>query len=132
MSAHEVVRLTMPADPEYIPLARVTVAGLASRLGFSWDEIEDLRLAVDELCFAIVGSESVPGSLNLRYQMDGDLLEVEGTLDSPPTGRLPSFNDWSGRILTALVDAHGIESDGHVPPRAWLRKTALERPTDGV
>ncbi len=117
----------MPASPEYVRLARITVAGLASRLGFSWDEIEDLRLAIDELCFAIVGSEAVPGSLSLRYRMSGEVLEVGGTLDDAPTGRSPTFSDWSGRILTALVDDHGTDSDGPVPTGAWFRKTRLVR-----
>ena len=41
--------------PEFLRLARVTAAGLAGRLGFSFDEVEDLRLAIDELCFGLTG-----------------------------------------------------------------------------
>ncbi len=127
MSAQEVVHLTMPARPEFLRLARVTVAGLASRLGFSWDEIEDLRLAIDELCFAIVGTEALPGSLVVRYRLSEHALEVEGFLGDGPSSRVPAFSDLSGLILTALVDAHGTQSDGSRPARAWLRKARLER-----
>ena len=36
-------------DPEFLRLARVTATGLASRLRFTFDEVDDLRLAIDEL-----------------------------------------------------------------------------------
>src|SRR2546423_11409599 len=49
------VRLVVPAAPEYLRLVRLTAAGLASRLGFTFDEVEDLRIAVDELCFHLLG-----------------------------------------------------------------------------
>jgi len=127
VSAEEVVLLTMPASPEHVRLARVTLAGFASRLGFSWDEIEDLRLAIDELCFAIVGNEAVPGSLHLRYRISGNVLEVKGALDDTSTSRTPTFSEWSVRILAALVDAHGTEPDDPSPTGAWFRKTRLER-----
>src|SRR3954471_249439 len=49
-----VVRLIVPRALEFVPLARVTVAGYAARLGFDIDEIEDSRIAVDELARILV------------------------------------------------------------------------------
>src|SRR5579875_1546526 len=72
------VRLTVPAMPEYLRLARVTAAGLASRLGFSFDEVEDLRLAIDELCYGLTGNTGRPGTVEIRYQVGPDGLVVEG------------------------------------------------------
>lgn len=120
MSAHEVISLRLPARPEFLRLARVTVAGLAGRLGFSWDQIEDLRLAVDELCFATVGNEALSGSLTVLCRVDEHALEVEATLDGESPDRVPVFNELSARILTALVDDHGTGDSR--PARAWLRK----------
>ncbi len=51
MSSQDEVRLAVPARPEFLGLARVTAAGLAGRLGFTFDQVEDLRLAIDEILF---------------------------------------------------------------------------------
>src|SRR5688572_22980454 len=75
------VHLALPATPEFVRLARVTATGLASRAGFSIDEVEDLRLAIDELCFTLIGSKGKEGRLELRYRLDGNALEVFGSLD---------------------------------------------------
>src|SRR3954462_13050383 len=72
------VRLAVPATAEFLRLARVTAAGLASRLGFTFDEVDDLRLAIDELCFALIGAKGRQGTVQLRYQVLDDGLEVTG------------------------------------------------------
>ena len=46
----DVVLLTVPADGTYLAVLRTATAGLAARLHFALDEIEDLRIAVDEAC----------------------------------------------------------------------------------
>ena len=61
------VQLVVPAAPEYLRLARMTAAGLASRLGFTYDDVEDLRIAVDELCFVLVGTAGRPGTIALTF-----------------------------------------------------------------
>ena len=44
------VTLTIPCAPEYVGTARLTILGVASRMGFSYDQVEDIRLAVGEAC----------------------------------------------------------------------------------
>ncbi len=46
----DVVELRIPCKPEYVALARLTVAAIASRLDYSLEEIEDVKLAVAEAC----------------------------------------------------------------------------------
>jgi anti-sigma regulatory factor (Ser/Thr protein kinase) len=123
------VRLTVPATPEYLRLARVTATGLASRLGFTYDQVEDLRLAIDELCFALIGSKGRLGTVSLRYALADDGLEVVGIGlfdDDGTTG--PSLNDFSQQILRALVDEYGVarDDDGRPSFRLVKRRTAGE------
>lgn len=46
----QVVELQIPCRPEYVSVARLTVAGVASRLPFGYDVIEDIKQAVAEAC----------------------------------------------------------------------------------
>src|SRR5882757_3852164 len=98
------VRLTMPATPQLLRVARLTAAGLAGRLGFSFDEIEDIKIAVDELCFALVGSRGRKGSLTVTYKLNGTrlVIEGEGRFDDPSPDPAPS--ELSAQILAAVVD----------------------------
>ena len=128
------VELTLPARPDLLVLARMTVGAVAARAAMAVDDIEDLRLAIDELCLSVVG-EHTGGRLELRYDWDPSGMEVSCTfralgsdspgsrsvesLDGDSVGHLPM--DLSERILDALVDEHGRDAvdGGH---RAWFKK----------
>lgn len=105
------VRLSVPATPEFLRLARVTATGLASRIGFSFDDVEDLRLAIDELCFALMGNRGREATMHLSYRVLDGALEIEGVLEPSGEGHL---SEWSDQILDALVDEHevGVATDG--------------------
>ena len=103
------VRLEVPAKPEFLRLARVTAAGLASRLGFSYDEVEDLRLAIDELCFGLTGARGQEGTVAVHYVLNDQSLRVEGHGRFTAPDRRAELSDLSQVILKALVDEHGLE-----------------------
>ena len=44
------VEVKIPCRPEYVGVARLAILGVASRMRFSYDEVEDVRLAVGEAC----------------------------------------------------------------------------------
>ena len=110
----EEVRLTMPATPQLLRVARLTAAALASRLGFSFDEIEDVKIAVDELCFALVGSKGRDGNLMIVYRLRDHHLEIagEGTFVTDEREQTPAPSELSAQILAAVVDEHDISRDG--------------------
>jgi len=114
------VRLAVPARPEFVGLARVTAAGLASRLGFTFDQVEDLRLAIDEMCFGLTGSKGKDGILELRFLLRPEGLTVQGKGSFSPPGPV-HLSELSKVILDALVDEHSI-SDGADGPRFRLMK----------
>lgn len=113
------VRLVVPAAPEYLRLVRLTAAGLASRLGFTFDEVEDLRIAVDELCFHLLGEADEPDpsgdprTMDLVYSAGGDFITITGRTSR--TGDVPEPSELSEQILDALVDEHEVSgSNGTV------------------
>jgi len=46
----DAISLKFPSLPDYLGVARLTVSAVAHRLGFSYNEIEDIKLAVGEAC----------------------------------------------------------------------------------
>jgi serine/threonine-protein kinase RsbW len=106
------VELRIPADSAYLSVLRTATAGLAARLDFTLDDIEDLRIAVDEAC-AVVLPQARPES-DLRcsfYLMPATLaVEVSAHCDAP---RPPHRDGFAWTVLSALtseLDA-GVEGD---------------------
>jgi serine/threonine-protein kinase RsbW len=122
------VILTFPARGDLVVLARLVASAISSRVGFDIEELEDLRLAVGELCLlALAGSDARHGDLRLEFTVSPESLDISCTLGgaAPATGTRGAEGDaadeLSEQILAALVDEHGRETeDGSV--RAWLRK----------
>lgn len=48
MRPFDYVEVRIPAKAQYVGVARLTISGLASRLGFTYDDIEDLKIASSE------------------------------------------------------------------------------------
>jgi serine/threonine-protein kinase RsbW len=81
---------------------RTATAGLAARLDFTLDEIEDLRIAVDEAC-ALLLPDAEPGSaMTCVFALTDRTLAVTVTVPSR-TGRVPRRNTFAWTVLTALA-----------------------------
>jgi len=74
------VDLTVPASSEHLRVLRLVAASLAARLGIDVDQLDDLRIAVDELCSLLI--EHAPDGARLRLTLGSDSgrLVVEGSL----------------------------------------------------
>ena len=109
------VELRLPADGAYLSVLRTATAGLAARLDFTLDEIEDLRIAVDEAC-ALLLPDAVPGAeLTCVFSLGAEALSMTVSVPSR-TGRMPRRNTFAWTVLTALageVDA-SVGEDGLV------------------
>jgi len=121
VGSEDEVHLAVPAKPEFLGLARVTAAGLASRLGFSYDQVEDLRLAIDEICFGVTGSKGKEGRLELHFLLspEGLTVEGEGHFDAPGAMQLSELSEV---ILNALVDEHSMDSTTGTPRFRLVKK----------
>ncbi|WP_370249531.1 anti-sigma factor [Nocardioides sp.] len=100
------VELRLPAEGAYVAVVRSTTAGLAARLDFTIDDIEDLKIVVGEA-----------GALLLELAEPGSDLTVE-------------FHLGEGRLDLALsatvVPGATIDRDGF----AWLMLSTLAPDAD--
>ena len=107
------VQLRLPADGAYLSVLRTATAGLAARLDFTLDEIEDLRIAVDEACAMLLPDAVEGGDLTCLFTLTENALVV--SVSVPTTdGRLPSRDTFAWTVLNALageVDAAADEND---------------------
>ncbi len=105
------VELRIPADSAFLSVLRTATAGLAARLDFTLDDIEDLRIAVDEAC-AMVLPQALPGSdLNCSFYLEHNTLSVSvaAECESP---RLPSHDGFAWTVLAALTTSLESQVDG--------------------
>ncbi|HEY3736778.1 MAG TPA: ATP-binding protein [Jatrophihabitans sp.] len=69
----DAVVLTVPADTAYVSTVRLAAASLAARSDLTIDEVDDLRLAVDEACSLLL-PHTTGGMLSVRFSIDpGDI-----------------------------------------------------------
>jgi serine/threonine-protein kinase RsbW len=96
------VTVRMPADGAYLSVLRTATAGLAARLDFTLDDIEDMRIAVDEAC-AMLLSQAIPGScLECNFALSPDDMTI--TVSVPCLNpRPPSGETFAWTVLSALA-----------------------------
>ena len=121
------IRLSVPARADYVHVLRSVTASVAAKLDFSYDDIEDLRLAVDEACAYLLGLRQGPKSLSLTITPSGGALDVLASIDGAETADrvqgLQANMVW--HLLGALTDeARFEESGGHPGIRFTKRAPA--------
>ncbi|WP_280771517.1 anti-sigma B factor RsbW [Salipaludibacillus daqingensis] len=86
----DVIEMKVPAKPEYVGVVRLTVSGVANRLGYSYDDIEDIKIAVAEACTNVVNhayeENQTQDDMHLSFSVFEDRLELivadhGGTID---------------------------------------------------
>ncbi|MCM3671972.1 anti-sigma B factor RsbW [Mesobacillus maritimus] len=76
---YDYVEMKIPAKPEFVGVIRLTLSGIASRMGFSYDEIEDLKIATSEACTNAVQHayrKNEQGEVVIGFGLFQDRLEV--------------------------------------------------------
>ena len=132
----EEITLSLPAQPQFARVARLTVTGLASRVGFSYDEIEDLRIAVGEMCSLLLPGPA--GQLTFRCWVTAEAVSViatRGLLVEPsfsgPGQRRQTTLDRGALELLALGMEEATQSGtllGALPPEVAAKTGTAPRP----
>jgi serine/threonine-protein kinase RsbW len=107
----DVVEVRVPADVAYVSTLRLTAAGLAARCDLTIDEIEDLRLAVDEACALLLPLAAHGGTLEARFVVAPGHLEVSASVLSAGDGELDR-QGFAWTVLGALATSVEVGRDG--------------------
>jgi len=132
------VELTIPADPAFLRLVRLAAADAASRAGLTIEEIDDLRIAVDELCLLLVRGALEP-DVDIPHdevtRLSVSFVTMAGAVEVRARGGRPDHGGWgeaeqeiSRAIVKAVVDEYEILDDAAVGG-FWLLKRATRAQT---
>lgn len=94
--------LRLPADSAYLAVLRTATAGLAARINFTLDDIEDLRIAVDEACAILLPQARPASELQCQFWLGQATMTVAvgATCEDP---RPPAEQGFAWRVLSALT-----------------------------
>lgn len=104
----------VPAETAYVAVVRMATAGIAARLDFTLDDVEDLRMAVGEACAMVLTKAAPQGSLSARFGLSQDRIDVEISADSLAIDP-PDPNSFAWQVLsTTASDVRADAEDGRV------------------
>ena len=111
--------LVMPADKDYLALARLTTMHLAGLLNLPIGRVTDLRLAVNEACVLLLGAPAsvldgrgAPAKSELELSFERGPEQLRITVRGPAPACPPDPEDIGWLVLQALVDEVRLETVG--------------------
>jgi serine/threonine-protein kinase RsbW len=121
----ETIRVSVPARPEFVHVLRSVSAAVASRMGLSLDDVDDLRLAVDEACAHLLALPGVASTFRLDLRCHPERLEVVASIDTGTSAWPPSgFEDTlAWRVLGALAENVRFELWNGTPAIRIVKRT---------
>lgn len=131
MQPGDVVRLRVPAATAFVGVARSLAAGVATRLDFDLDHVEDLRLAVSEACSIALPAAALDSDLALDLHIGKGELTLELT-SATTASEPPGVDSFAWTVLTALAeDASAEVADGRLGIRLRFVSAAAPLELDG-
>jgi hypothetical protein len=96
------VHLVIPACSEFLRALRLVAADAAVRAGLDCEEVEDFRIAVDELSHAVM--TATDHHLHVTFRTSDDKVIARGTARSRSSVVPPAMTELSSTIVTGVAD----------------------------
>jgi serine/threonine-protein kinase RsbW len=106
----DAVEVRIPADVVYVSTLRLTAASLAARCNLTIDDIEDLRLAVDEACALLLPHASPGSTLDVRFELAEGRLAVETSVHTIEAAE-PDRSGFAWTVLGALASSVNVRQE---------------------
>lgn len=100
-----------------IPTIRTVAADLAARADFDVDSIDDLRMAVDDLCAMLVRVAAADATLHCTFTVRAERIEVAAETDVDDLADPLPTGSFAWRVLQCLADEVGATSVPAEPGR---------------
>ena len=117
--ACETIKMEISANPDFVSIIRLTTSGIANKIGFSIDDIEDMKVAVSESCTNAI-KHSKDNKFSVEYTIFEDGLTIK-IVDSgkgydvdavdKPNLKEPKESGLGLFIIQSLMDEVDIKSD---------------------
>lgn len=101
------IHIELPVEKEFARLLRLMVSGIASRLNFDLDGVDDLKIAVEEAYLMAMRSK-VEGPLRVSFALETDRLQIDFQGKSAATVGENSPENLGNFILDAVVDEMSV------------------------
>jgi serine/threonine-protein kinase RsbW len=123
----DIVEVHAPADVVYVSTLRLTAASLAARCDLTIDDIEDLRLAVDEACALLLPHATAESTLDARFVLHEGRLEVETSVRTAESAE-PDRTGFAWTVLGALASTVDVRKhDGQLIIAVTKQREAAAR-----
>jgi hypothetical protein len=99
--------LVVSPDAQHLRAVRLVAADAGRRAGLSLSEIDDLRIAVDELAQALI--DVTEHRLVVRVAVHGNQVVVRGTARRRRSDPAPGLGTVPELIVDAVTDHHRLE-----------------------
>jgi serine/threonine-protein kinase RsbW len=108
------IKLTVPARGDYARTVRMTAAELATRMRMSYDEVDDVRMAIEEAFVYACECAEDDHEVTFEFTLgDGELSATVGPLPVCDTeeGQSTSAESYAEFILRSVCDEFSIEHE---------------------
>lgn len=115
----ETIKMEIASNPQYVSVIRLTTSGIANKIGFCLEDIEDIKVAVSEAC-----TNAIKHSLDNKFSVEYTIFENGLTITIIDSGKgydvdsidVPNLEEpkESGLglfIIQSLMDEVDIKSD---------------------
>lgn len=78
----ETIKMEIASNPQYVSVIRLTTSGIANKIGFCLEDIEDIKVAVSEAC-----TNAIKHSLDNKFSLEYTIFENGLTITIIDSGK---------------------------------------------
>jgi len=114
MKMPETVTLKIPVKAEYVSTARLTASGIASKIGFDFDAIEDIKVSISEVLGKIIEKQPEAEEIAILFENISDGLTIKFLLSDNTVSDIFDGDEdsLSLAIVNSLMDEIDMQKNG--------------------